>query len=155
MPNPPRESGLLEQPILRVRSTELLDTENQLLGHIYTTPVPGLRGWVLGPAYSVHEAYDQPLVFTLSRVWTPFSRWEVRDAEEAVVGWVTPRRVLDRWDQVLFRLDRDFVLRTPQGWELGVWRDPLLHFATLSNGQPFLRMLMLALILRWRAQTSR
>ena len=120
-----------------------------LLGFARTVkPRPGWRGWFDTPALEVHEAEDEPLVFTVRRLggWKP--TWEVRDADGHLVG-------------LRDRIGRPFALRgkTPDGTATGFFRSPdehelarlvsstegtRLEFAANGTDNPFLRMLLLA-----------
>src|SRR5262245_55954456 len=101
-----RHADLLEQPALWLVPHEV----GQLL-HDDTGAAAGLvrvrrRGWWgFGRRLSVHEAFEQPVVFRMRRLLTLWPRWLVEDAEGEKVGTVGGVCVRDRWDRVIFRRD--------------------------------------------------
>jgi hypothetical protein len=95
----------------------------------------------------VHEQEDEPLLFTVHRAWSLLPRREVRDADGHPVG------------SLLGRLIQDALGRTIAAWQDGVFRNPYqriladlapssggmrLSFADDLNGEPFVKMLLLA-----------
>jgi hypothetical protein len=60
------------------------------VGFVYRRPVTGPR-WLVRwfrppPVLEVHEAEDEPLLFTVRCLWPWVSRWEVCDADGHVLG---------------------------------------------------------------------
>ncbi|HZT81381.1 MAG TPA: hypothetical protein VFA26_14220, partial [Gemmataceae bacterium] len=51
--------------------------------------------WLAGPVLAVHEADDEPLLFTVRRAWG-LGRREVCDADGRLVGRLRGDRLLDR-----------------------------------------------------------
>ena len=147
MTNPLFESGLLEQPLLRICSDELLCPLGQPVGQIRChRPSPGWS-WCFPTVWTIHEWFEEPLVFSIRRDWTVVPRWEVRDAENRTIGWVGRRLALDRFEDVLFRVSPQGLFRSPEGIDLGAFTDSILRFGPLTAGQPFVRMLLLAQVI--------
>jgi hypothetical protein len=144
MTNPLFERGLLEQPLLRICSDELRDDAGAPVGLVRPhRPSPGW-GWWFPTVWTIHEWEQEPLVFSLYRAWTLVPRWEVLDAENRLVGWVSRRAAFDPAEELLFRFDRPPALRGGYGFPLGAFAEDVLRFDPLTSNQPFLRMLLLA-----------
>ena len=153
-----------------VRISDILDAETgTVLGAVYRlVPAPAWRRWLSPTTLSVHEADDEPLVFTLRASW-PFARWwEVADADGHVVGTLHPPGSV-RSD----RPGRYGVIHGRHGQAIAVWRaepdglhsfrDPAgtelaregpaaggrgLTFAEQADSDPFTRMLLLAAVVQ-------
>lgn len=141
--NPVFDRGLLEQPLLRLCSDQLLDQQGYLVGSVQLHLASWPLNWFRPTIRTVHEAFEQPVVFSLRRTWSLVPLWEVREAEERLIGWVNRQRAWDRHKEVLFRVDPQQVYRSERGTSLGAIRGSCLQFDPLTNGQPFVRMLML------------
>ena len=109
--------------------------------------------WLASPAWQVFEAEDEPLVFTVQRLWGFFSKWEVCDADGHRIALLRSRRVLDasgrQWTSLV---------RTPQGNRFPTGdrelassqasKDTLrLNFAPELHANPLAKMSLLAAIL--------
>src|SRR5262249_29768489 len=100
----------------------------------------------------VRELEDEPLVFTLNRWWLLLGRRVVRDAEGKVVGFVGSAEVQDRWG---YRLARQGTgenrFRGKEGQVLAVLERVVdasrLTFSGELEGEPFIKMLLLAAVL--------
>ncbi|NBO92562.1 MAG: hypothetical protein EBV06_09690 [Planctomycetia bacterium] len=138
--------GLLEQPEVRFDCTTLT-TAQGVVG--FMRPLAGSfwSRWFTKPGWAIHEAGDEPLVFTISRRFSLLPRWEVCDAEGDWVGIVGGRWAVDRWERPVFRLDPDGALRSAGRHSLGHWDGQRLAFSPETTNEPLVRMLMLALIL--------
>jgi hypothetical protein len=147
------------QRAARVR--EVVEADGgRLLGRAYCQQ-PEADWWqrLLRPeALAVHEGEDEPLLFTVERPWRLAPRWQVRDADAHRVAALRSGWVLDRYSQPLAHLERagsaGWALRMRGGRELarlaraddGV----LFHFAPDVQGEPFVKMALLAAALVWK-----
>jgi hypothetical protein len=108
--------------------------------------------WLTWPVLEVHEADDEPLVFTVQRVWAIAPCWEVSDADGHPVGWFRERLIQDRSQRTWARIERredgtETHFRGPDGTEWGT----LMHkntvvelgFSLALDGEPFAKMLLL------------
>lgn len=138
--------GLLEQAELRPGPGTLV-ADGAVVGLVRRRPASGWRGWLLGGGLAVHEAGQEPLVFTVAHRWSLLRRWDVSDAEGELVGTVGGRWSVDRWEQPVLRLDPDGTFRSVHRSVLGDWDGTRLRFAPDTGGEPFARMLMLASVL--------
>jgi hypothetical protein len=100
----------------------------------------------------VRETDDAPLLFTVHGLWGLFARWEVRDADGNVLGTLCGPLVKDRFGRNLALMERPApdaarardndgqelmtVMRTAEGARV--------TFAGDAEGNPFLKMLLLA-----------
>jgi hypothetical protein len=114
--------------------------------------------WLVPPLALVHEVEDEPLLFTLQRVWSLEPRWEVRDADGHLVGSIAREFLLDRYGRCLALVERTgdparIRFRSPEGQELGQLArqgsEARLEFALPPEGDPFAKMVMLATALAW------
>jgi hypothetical protein len=120
-----------------------------------TPPGPRWWSWLLPAVLEVHEAEDEPLLFTVYRFWGLGPSWVVRDADERLVATVRRRRIEDRFGQRLLVLgsgaDGVYRFQGHSGREAGtLTRSPegiRVTFAAAAN--PFTRMALLATALRW------
>lgn len=154
---------MLEQQRLLIKTGEpspdrkrlILDAGTHApLGYAAWLPCTGPRWlrWLTPPALAVHEAEDEPLLFTVQRPWGLLRRWEVRDADEHRVGTFRDWVVLDRYDRRLARIERAgpaaLRFRGPEGNELASLARGAegmeLAFAAELEGEPFAKMLLLA-----------
>jgi hypothetical protein len=110
------------------------------------------RRWLSRPVLAVHESDDAPLLFTAHGLWGLSARWEVRDADGGVIGVLCGPLVKDRFGRNLAlwehgpggagrARDRDgrellAALPTADGTRV--------VFTAETEGNPFLRMLLLA-----------
>jgi len=152
MTNPVFDRGLLEQPVLRVCSNQLFDARGQPIGRIHSHAVCWPWNWCWPTTWTIHELEQQPLVFSLQRPWSVVLRWEVRDADNRLVGRISHQLAWDRQEVEVVRLDARQVFRSREEAELGTIVGPCLQFGPVTIGQPFLRMLMLAILLRREQQ---
>lgn len=147
---------MLEQRVLLVRPRAdsvvqaILDGENGApLGSVRWQARMPSRWWrVFGRCVlAVHEFEDEPLLFTLRRAWSLLPRREVRDAEEQPVGSLLGRLVHDRYGRPLAVLQNG-VFHSPRRRilaELTADSEGLrLAFSPDTDGQPFVKMLLLA-----------
>jgi hypothetical protein len=95
-------SSLLVRPAAEVSATNLvqttrliLDPQTRLVVGRVRRHLPGSRWrrWLWPTTLAVHEAEDDPLLFTLRRYWWFGSRWCVDDAEGRGVGYIRRRVV--------------------------------------------------------------
>jgi len=117
---------------------------------------PGIAlSWLhfLWPAVlSVHEAEDEPLVFTARRSWAPLPRWEIQDADGRNVGVVRKRWLVDSRGRPVAYIDREGKgevthFRGSDAQDLAMFidkRERELHFSENSGESPFTKMLVLA-----------
>lgn len=145
MPSATAETGLLEEEWLAIEGRALRGPDGEA-GSARLLP-DGWRSWLLGPAQAIHEAGEQPLVFTLRRCWTLWPRWLVEDSEGERVGTVGGPWLLDRWDEPAAQRGADGTFHSKAGALLARWDGRRLEFAESSRGEPFLRMLLLAAVL--------
>jgi len=111
--------------------------------------------WLARPVLAVHESDDAPLLFTAHGLWGLAARWEVRDAEGNVLGVLCGPLIKDRFGRALALWQRPSgdvgrardadgrelmtVVVTPEGTRVA--------FAAEAEGNPFLKMLLLAAVL--------
>src|SRR5712691_10151401 len=107
--------------------------------------------WAGYPVVAVHEAEDEPLLFTVHRLWGWRSTLEVRDADGLRVGTIRPGFVRDRHGNGLARLVPEAngsQFLGAGGEELGTLRQEtdgvLVSFAPVLDNNPFAKMLLLA-----------
>lgn len=152
---------MLEHHILLVRPRSpsptvqaILDGESgAALGYARweTEPAPWWRRMFSSGVLAVHEQEDEPLLFTIRRVWGFIPRREVCDADGQRVGTLLGRLVHDRYGRPLAALEN------------GVFRDANQHalaeLCTTADGlrltfgigiisEPFVKMLLLAAALQ-------
>jgi hypothetical protein len=115
--------------------------------------VPPWLHWLVPPALEVHEASDEPLLFTVQRFWSLGPFWEVSDADGHRVAVLRRGRVEDR-------LGRDLAVRAraadgTETWLYGPGGPALataartvdgvrLSFTDAVAGEPFVKMALLA-----------
>jgi hypothetical protein len=108
--------------------------------------------WLSRPVLAVHETDDAPLLFTVHGPWGLSGRWEVRDADGNVLGALCGPLIQDRFGRDLARWQRPdggvgrardadgrdlmTVLLTAEGTRVA--------FTDAAEGNPFLKMLLLA-----------
>ncbi|HKI35580.1 MAG TPA: hypothetical protein VKA46_27230 [Gemmataceae bacterium] len=108
--------------------------------------------WLSRPVLAVHESDDAPLLFTVHGLWGLAARWEVRDADGNVLGVLCGPLIKDRFGRNLALWERSAgdvgrardgdgrelmtVMATPEGTRVA--------FAAGAEGNPFLKMLLLA-----------
>ncbi len=119
--------------------------------------VAGWRGrrwprWLRRPVLAVHEADDAPLLFTAHRRWGLAPHWEVRDADGGTVGLLYGPLLKDRFGRNLAAEERPpgvvRRVRDLEGRELmtlmGTLEGTRVAFGEAADGNPFLKMLLLA-----------
>ncbi len=145
---PTREDGLLEQPLLHAGpgAGPITAPDGAPAGSSRRLP-GGFLAWLLGPSFAVHEAGEEPLVFTARRNWSLLPRWSVLDADGEHAGTVGGLWILDRWGRAWISHSPDGRFRARDGADLGRHEGPTLAFAPASEGDPFARMLMLAAVI--------
>jgi hypothetical protein len=116
-------------------------------------PVAARPVWLPArPVLEVREAEDAPLVFTVRRVWSLVTRYEVRDAEGRPVGSVAGPVITSRDGRPVATLGPDGVFQGVDGGALGRTTRAKggveLHFADGVAADPFGKMLLLAALLR-------
>jgi hypothetical protein len=116
-------------------------------------PMPAWLSWLLGPGLAVHETEDESLLFTIRRTWRLGDRWEVRDADEHPVGSVRPPFMYDQFGRCLAVMENrtpvaPIHFRTAQEHQLATLErrdtEVRLEFTPVLDGQPFVKMLVLA-----------
>lgn len=128
-------------------------TSRQLLGLVRC-----LARWLRPPVVEVFETADESFLFGMRGGWWPAKSWRIADADGRPVGYVQGIQ-LRSWQGDLLA-----VMETEPGEAAGRWRGRdgrelgsfraadggvLAQFAPeLSDGSPFLRMLLLASLLR-------
>jgi hypothetical protein len=112
--------------------------------------------WLTHPVLAVHEAEDEPLLFTVHRPWGLLWRWEVRDADGHPVGTFRRRLIRNRWNDALAQIEPSphagtLWFRNPDGRQLAALtrneEGMALAFADELEGEPFVKMLLLASVL--------
>src|SRR3954468_2267815 len=99
-----RPAGLLEQPTLRLRRpdasgrTAISGDDGAAVGFAQEVR----SGWPWGRTFWVHEAFEEPVVFRVRRLWTLRRRWRVIDADGEEVGTVGGAYLRGRWNEVVF-----------------------------------------------------
>ena len=157
--------GLLERKVLmlalRVASGRraILDPENGTpVGSIRRRPRLGWRARFTRRVIEVQELEDDSLLCTVRRCWSLAAWYEVRDADEHLVGWHGGPLLLDRaGHRVAMREDEAEAgmsrYVSPDGMTLArlAWQgeDALLTFADEIAEEPFVKMLLLAAAVRW------
>jgi hypothetical protein len=106
---------MLEQVHLLIRpgeaetawTIEEMDTQRPL-GLARWRPWTGPRwlAWLAQPTLDVFETVDEPLVFTVGRLWALSSKWEVRDADGHRVAVLRSGLVFDAFDQFCASMER-------------------------------------------------
>jgi len=150
-----RQAGLLEQPTLRLlgpneRGRRLLTDET---GDVVGFAEEVRPWWPWARSLWVHEAFEEPVVFRVRRLWALRPRWRVLDADGEEVGTVGGPVLLDRWDRVVFRrvaAGRVFELADGGGtaaeWVANGDGGRLALQAAVRD-DPFWKMLLLAAVL--------
>jgi hypothetical protein len=111
--------------------------------------------WLSRPVLAVHESDDAPLLFTAHGLWGLSARWEVRDAEGNVLGVLCGPLIKDRFGRNLALWERPAAdvgrARDTDGRELmtvvATAEGTRVAFAAEAEGNPFLKMLLLAAVL--------
>lgn len=139
-------AGLLEQLVLRPHQADgrlwLEDAQGHAVGFVSVDA----RSWWRGRVLTVHEAFEEPVVFRVRRCWGLWARWRVADADGELVGTVAGARLLDHWGRVLFRrLGRTYV--TADGALAAEWQTGRLVYHPAVQHEPFSKMLLLAVVL--------
>jgi hypothetical protein len=111
------------------------------------------RHWFSRRLLEVHEADDEPLVFTVRQHWFLRSKWDVFDADGNQVGSIHGRLLGGRFGQVLALCEiasdgATVVFRTYQRRDLATLvqagADRRLTFAEEVQDDPFAKMVLLA-----------
>lgn len=114
-------------------------------------------GYLDRPGVAVYETEDESLLFSLERAWGLGAVWLVRDADGHRVGSLRGNLARDENGRRLAVLEPTGAAQVQRwlgtdGEELGtataVDAGALVQFAGLSESRPFVRMLLLALLLR-------
>jgi hypothetical protein len=108
--------------------------------------------WLARPVLAVHENDDAPLLFTVHGLWGLSARWEVRDAEGNGLGLLCGPVIKDRFGRNLALWQRPAGdvgrARDGDGRELmtviATAEGTRVVFAAEAEGNPFLKMLLLA-----------
>jgi hypothetical protein len=110
---------------------------------------------LLPAVLEVHEAEDEPLLFTVYRFWGLGPTWVVRDADDRLVATVRRRRIEDRFGQMLLLLEAGpggaCRFQGRSGREAGTLSRSAegIHVTFAAAANPFTRMALLATALRW------
>jgi hypothetical protein len=152
---------MLEHTVLLVRSRTpspavqaIVDGDSgTVLGYARweTEPTPWWRRMFGGGVLAVHEQEDEPLLFTVRRVWGFLPRREVCDADGQPIGTLLGRLVHDRYGRPLAALENG-IFRASN-------RHPLAELSPTAEGlrltfgddiasEPFVKMLLLAAALQ-------
>ncbi len=114
---------------------------------------PGWWSWIAGQSLEIRETEDASLVLTLRRFWGRHT-WEVRDAEDRLVGSVWRGRLWDDQGQRLATTQSTSpgagLLVSPQQVVLASWRlhaNQTLEINLGHQANPFLRMTLLGAML--------
>jgi hypothetical protein len=114
-------------------------------------------GWLQAPVLEIHEAEDEPLLFTLHRYWSLGTVWAVRDADGRAVASVRRGFVEDPLGRCLAAPEpasEAIHFRDLERQELGTLsREPdglVLRFTDELRGEPFAKMALLAAALTMR-----
>jgi hypothetical protein len=158
LPIPSPERGLLEQSSLLFPH----GSRNDLRILTDTGQPAGVarwryRGWWMRPSWWQLEVYEEDQSPLLCTIWRPlalFPRYEVRDAEEELVGLLAGRYVLDRWHRCLmtFRPNSEGGLYLGENNALvASWTtspsEARLKWCEMVHHDPFAKMLLLAAVL--------
>jgi hypothetical protein len=108
--------------------------------------------WLSRPVLAVHESDDAPLLFTVHSLWGLAARWEVRDADGNIVGVLSGPLLKDRLGRSIALWERggDLAARVREAdgrdlMTLAALADGTrVTFAAEVDGNPFLKMLLLA-----------
>jgi hypothetical protein len=111
--------------------------------------------WLAQPTLDVFENEDEPLVFTVRRLWGLSSKWEVRDADGQRIAEVRHGLVLDAFDQFWARLERSAdgstirFLGHSQELARATWSEEGIRFAFAPpvESYPLVKMALLAVVL--------
>ena len=151
-------AGLLEQTTLVLRPSAddrhlFLASAGAVVGFARRRRGHWLRPWQR-LIVEVHEQEEAPLVCTIRRMFTLWPRYEVRDAEDELVGVLAGQWILDRWQRGTLR-----VQSLPDGGQLlddqnaiaARWTvaagDVSLELLPPVQNDPFAKMLVLAAVL--------
>jgi hypothetical protein len=101
---------------------------------------------------AVHESDDEPLLFTAQKLWTPWPRWTVLDADLRTIGTIRSPWLFDSQRRRVAKMDwratrRDLRFLAEAGQELAVLsgeEERFLRFHDNVLDEPFLKMLVLA-----------
>ena len=109
--------------------------------------------WLSPPVLAVHENDDAPLLFTVHRHWGLSPCWEVHDADDRLVGMVNGPLLQDGLGRHLALSERQPTdgsvrIRDLDGHDLMTLAhrpaEAYLTFTPAADGNPFLKMLLLA-----------
>jgi hypothetical protein len=111
--------------------------------------------WLSQPILDVFETDDEPLVFSVRRLWALSSKWEVRDADGHRVALLRHGLIVDALDQFRARVERsaDDSLMQFQGPTLelahATWsvEGVRIEFAPQIESEPLIKMALLAAVL--------
>jgi hypothetical protein len=161
------KSTMLEQPTLLLHpwspasapgpTRAITDpTDGRLLGTVRWTVPPARSwfGWLRRPTLAVHESEDEPLVFTVRRLWSLAPRWEVSDADGHPVAILRRDWILTCFGDCLAWIQREssHVARFcgPDGREVAQWHlsggTQRLVFGLDIQEEPFIKMAVLGLV---------
>jgi hypothetical protein len=103
----------------------------------------------------VREQEDQPLLFTVRRCWTLWPNYEVRDAEDRLVGYLVGTTLYDRSGQKLAvrcSSETGTLFQDGNGLPLAQWEsrpeNDQLAFLPDVQDNPFSKMMLLAAVLQ-------
>jgi hypothetical protein len=157
--------GLLERKVLLLAPRDasgrrtIVDPETAApIGFCQRRPRLGWWSRFARRVMSVHELLDESLLCSVRRCWSLFSWYEVRDADDQVVGWHGGPLVVNRSGRHV--AVREEETETGTSWIVGTKGatlarlarqedDVCLSFTEEVSGQPFVKMLLLAAALRW------
>src|SRR5262249_51558777 len=117
---------------------------------------PAWLSWLTRPPLTVHESDDEPLLFTVHRLWGFLPAWEGFEADGHRVGRFNGTMLEDRY------VNRLATVEAPDSAAAGCLRDPaedeLVRWSRTAEGveltflpavaeDPFVKMVMLAAVL--------
>jgi hypothetical protein len=110
-------------------------------------------GWLACRALEVCEMEDEPLLFTVQRLWALLPKWEVCDADGNRIAVLRRNRIVDVFGQPWVVVERrsDSLHLCGENREFACARTATdgiqLEFASEVRGNPLAKMSLLAMVL--------